>query len=186
MKPESRPNANRDSLNKVLPLRVVARIEDSLIAVLVFAIFCIVLASIVSRLFLHYSLSWSIEVSVDLMIWMTFIGIAVGIRDRVHVAFELFEGRLRGRALVAASFVQMLLMGFLLFSLAWGGWQFTELGLGQISPSGIPQWIPFSAIPVGSMLGLVHLAVCMGDVARGVESESVAAHGFGHPEAGAP
>ncbi|CAD6549652.1 hypothetical protein LMG28727_04995 [Paraburkholderia kirstenboschensis] len=180
MKPDSRSRVSRDSINNTAALCVLASVEDMLIAVLVFAVFCVVLAGILSRFVFHVSLSWNIEVSVTLMIWMTFIGIAVGVRDKVHVAFELFEDKLRGRWLVLASFVQMLLMGFLLVSLAWGGWQFMQLGLNQMTPSGIPQWISFAAIPAGSALGLLHLLAHAWDLAVNVDLDTGAQHGHGH------
>ncbi|SAK63003.1 TRAP transporter small permease [Caballeronia ptereochthonis] len=180
MKPEPHSRVPRDSIGNAAVFRVLASAEDMLIAVLVFAIFCVVLAGILSRFVFHVSLSWNIEVSVTLMIWMTFIGIAVGVRDRVHVAFELFEDRLSGRWFALASFVQMLLMGFLLVALAWGGWQFMQLGLDQITPSGIPQWISFAAIPAGSALGLLHLVVHAWDVAADAGLDARAPQGHGH------
>ncbi|SAL00622.1 tripartite ATP-independent periplasmic transporter DctQ [Caballeronia fortuita] len=182
MKPQPLSPAPRDGINQTRAFRVLASVEDLLIAVLVFAIFCVVLAGILSRFVFHVSLSWNIEISVTLMIWMTFIGIAVGVRDKVHVAFELFEDKLSGRWLTCASLVQMLLMGFLLVALAWGGWQFTELGFSQLTPSGIPQWISFAAIPAGSALGLLHLAAHAWDVAAHVDLDSGAHRGHGHTE----
>ena len=182
MKPLPLSPAPRDGINQTRAFRVLASAEDLLIAVLVFAIFCVVLAGILSRFVSHVSLSWNIEISVTLMIWMTFIGIAVGVRDKVHVAFELFEDKLSGRWLTFASLVQMLLMGFLLVALAWGGWQFTELGFNQLTPSGIAQWISFAAIPAGSALGLVHLAAHAWDVAAHVGLDNGAHRGHGHTE----
>ncbi|MDR5825689.1 TRAP transporter small permease [Caballeronia sp. LZ043] len=182
MKPHSRSSARRDGINQTAPFRLLASVEDLLIAVLVFAIFCVVLAGIVSRFVFHVSLSWNIEVSVTLMIWMTFIGIAVGVRDQVHVAFELFEDRLSGRWLVLASLVQMLLMGALLVALAWGGWQFMQLGFDQITPSGIPQWISFAAIPAGSALGLLHLLAHVWDLLAHADADPVHAHAHGSAE----
>ena len=176
MRTEKRSAVCRDSVGNSLPFQALAQAEDFLMGLLVLAIFGVVLAGIMARFVFHMSLSWSTEVSVTLMIWMTFLGIAMGVRDRVHVSFELFEGRLAGTARVTMSFVQLLLMGFLLVVLAHGGYEFTKLGFEQLTPSGIPQWISFSAIPFGCMLGLLHLVVCAWDVAGGVEHESAHVH----------
>lgn len=184
MKRETHPPAG--SLGEHPVLRALARAENLLMGLLVLAIFCVVLAGILSRFVFHVSLSWSTEISVTLMIWMTFLGIAMGVRDRVHVAFELFEEKLTGRWLTAAALAQVVMMGFLLVCLAWGGWSFTQLGLDQFTPSGIPQWVAFAAIPVGSALGLVHLAVCAAEVASGAHLGSGASHNApGSYEAGA-
>jgi len=154
-------------------------------ALLVIAIFGVVLAGILSRFVFHVSLSWTTEVSVTLMIWMTFLGIAIAVRDRVQVAFELFEGKLTGRWHVAVTLTQMLLMGFLLVSLAWGGWLFTQLGMEQQTPSGIPQWVSFAAVPVGSVLSLLHLTVCAWDVMTDEPLGTEVTQGQGPSQSGA-
>ena len=169
MKPETPSSAQRPGIGQTPPLRALALVEDSLMALLVFSIFCVVLAGILSRFVFHVSLSWTTEVAVTVMIWMTFLGIAMGARDRAHVSFELLEDKLEGKALMALAFLQLILMGFLLVVLAWGGWEFTKLGMEQLTPAGIPQWVSFAAVPFGSALGMVHLLAIAWDIATGVQ-----------------
>ncbi len=171
MTPESLVSTRRASVGESRAFRVLAHVEDGLITILVFAIFAIVLAAVIAR-FGGVSLSWTTEISVTTMIWLTFLGIAVGVRDRVHVSFELFEDKFTGTARTILLSLQLLVMGFLLVVLAYGGYELVKLGIGQVTPSGIPQWVSFCAIPLGCILGLVHLAVNAWDLVTGVEPEA--------------
>lgn len=171
MTPESLVSTRRASIGESRAFRVLAHVEDGLITILVFAIFAIVLAAVIAR-FGGVSLSWTTEISVTTMIWLTFLGMAIGVRDRVHVSFELFEDTLSGAARTFLLAIQLLVMGFLLVVLAYGGYELMTLGFEQVTPSGIPQWVSFSAIPVGSTLGLVHLAVNAWDLVTGVDPEA--------------
>lgn len=172
MTPESLVSTRRASVGESRAFRVLAHVEDGLITMLVLAIFGIVLAQVLARFVFHVSLSWTTEISVTTMIWLTFLGIAVGVRDRVHVSFELFEDKFTGMARTILLSLQLLVMGFLLVVLAYGGFELVKLGIGQVTPSGIPQWVSFCAIPVGCILGLVHLAVNAWDLVTGVEPEA--------------
>ena len=174
MTPESLASARRASVGESRAFRVLAHVEDGLITMLVLAIFGIVLAQVLARFVFHVSLSWTTEISVTTMIWLTFLGIAVGVRDRVHVSFELFEDRLTGRAQTILRSLQLVVMGFLLVVLSYGGYELVKLGIDQVTPSGVPQWVSFSAIPVGCTLGLVHLAVNAWDLVTGGDTGAAA------------
>lgn len=140
-----------------LPVRVVHGVEDGVLAVLLVAIFLITLTEVAARFVFHAPLSWSIEADTTVMIWLAFVGLAVGIRDKAHVSFELLEDRFHGVLLTLLRLLQAVIMGFLLLVLGYGGIGLVQLGLGQVMPSGIPQWLAFGAVPVGCGLGLVHL-----------------------------
>lgn len=146
---------------------MIARVEDGVIALLSFAIFTVVLIAVLSRFIFHAPLSWTTEVSVTLMIWLTFLGIAVGVRDRAHVTFELLDDQLTGVWKVLVQCGQVVIMGFLLVVITYGGFNLVKLGMGQTTPAGFPQWISFSALPVGCLLGLAHLVgVAWGVITR--------------------
>lgn len=148
---------DRDRRAHSLPVRLAHGIEDGVLAVLLVAIFLVTLTEVAARFIFHAPLSWSIEADTTLMIWLAFVGLAVGIRDKAHVSFELLEDRFRGVLLTLLKLLQAVIMGFLLLVLGYGGIGLVQLGLGQVMPSGIPQWLAFGAVPVGCGLGLLHL-----------------------------
>lgn len=148
------------------PARVAHGVEDGVLAVLLVAIFLVTLTEVAARFVFHAPLSWSIEADTTLMIWLAFVGLAVGIRDKAHVSFELLEDRFRGVLLTSLQLLQAVIMGFLLLVLGYGGIGLVQLGLGQVMPSGIPQWLAFGAVPVGCGLGLLHLAAGVVQILR--------------------
>jgi len=140
------------------PVRLIFGIEDAVMALLLVAVFVVVLIQVASRFIFHAPLSWTTEVSVTIMIWLAFIGLAVGIRDKAHVSFELLEDRVSEKYRILVGLVQAVVLGFFLVIVGYGGIGLVQLGLGQLTPAGLPQWIAFSAVPAGCALGLLHLA----------------------------
>lgn len=58
--------------------------------VVMLAVTLIVCAQVVSRKVFHYSILWSEEVTLLLMVWITFISMALGVAKDIHIRIELF------------------------------------------------------------------------------------------------
>ncbi|QAT48768.1 TRAP transporter small permease [Caproiciproducens sp. NJN-50] len=58
--------------------------------VVLLVIVLIVSAQVVCRKFLGFSIAWSEEVSLLLMVWMAFISMAIGVEKHLHIGIELF------------------------------------------------------------------------------------------------
>ena len=56
-------------------------------------IVAIVSADVVARNFFNYSIKWAQEVSLLLIVWMTFLSMAIGVEKGVHIAIELFYSK---------------------------------------------------------------------------------------------
>ncbi len=54
----------------------------------------VVSAQVFSRKVLHSSIRWSEEVTLVLMVWMAFISMAIGVREKLHIAIEMFFNKL--------------------------------------------------------------------------------------------
>ena len=80
------------------PLKGVALFENTVIFGLLAAIVAVILAQVVFRRFLDDPLSWSTEIATQLLVYVAFVGFAIGVRDNSHVAMRLFEDRLGVRA----------------------------------------------------------------------------------------
>lgn len=63
-------------------------LEYSKIVMLVIVL--IVSAQVICRKFLGFSIAWSEEVSLLLMVWMAFISMAIGVEKHLHIAIEMF------------------------------------------------------------------------------------------------
>ncbi|MGI5976761.1 MAG: TRAP transporter small permease [Candidatus Limivicinus sp.] len=58
----------------------------------------VVSAQVFSRKILHSSIRWSEELTLVLMVWMAFISMAIGVRENLHIAIEMFFNKLPVKA----------------------------------------------------------------------------------------
>lgn len=58
--------------------------------VVLLVIVLIVSAQVICRKFLGFSIYWSDEVSLLLMVWMAFISMAIGVEKKLHIAIAMF------------------------------------------------------------------------------------------------
>lgn len=116
---------------------------------------------IVIQVFMRYvmrnSLSWSEEVARYLFVWLTFISISFGIKERKHVKIEaallLFPARKRPVITIIGD----------IFTLVWSvfvmvvGWNLLSLVVksGQVSPAlSVPMWCIYIAPCIGYTLSI--------------------------------
>lgn len=68
--------------------RIFDRTLETLLFVTLSSMTAVVAANVFCRFLLNFSLSWGDELAQVLMVWMTFLGAAVGMRDKAHYAFD--------------------------------------------------------------------------------------------------
>lgn len=112
------------------------------------------------RYILSNPLAWVNEFSSLLFVWMIMIGSAVGVQwvEHFNVPFieEKFPTKLQRFNKVFTNLLSILFMVYLLLF----GIEFLLSTTGQITANlGIPVEIPYSAIPIGAFLMIVHLLI---------------------------
>lgn len=120
---------------------------------LLFAMVLIVTWQVFARQGLGQAPSWSVEASLILMVWIGFIGIAIGFRERVHISLEFLVGRLPE---TLQKIIQKLIYGL---ALAFGlflvvqGWEFTGQTLNSTLPStGLPRATLYAVLPLSGFM----------------------------------
>jgi len=138
--------------------RVFVRVNQALIGAMMVAMFGLVFTNVVTRYGLGFSIAWAEEVSSFLMIWITYLGAGLALRQGRHVAIELFQDLLPSPMCRAVRTVLGLaVLGFLGF-LVYLGFQFVVFGWAQDTPvTLVPRGIPYLAIPLGALLLGAHL-----------------------------
>jgi C4-dicarboxylate transporter DctQ subunit len=149
--------------------------ENILIAVLLVATVLTILAQVLFRYVLDQPLSWSTEVATDLLLYIAFVGFAIGVRDNAHVALHLFESRLGVRSRRLLRIFELAILGAVIGAIGYGGAVYGYQQRAEISPSDIPLWTVFLALPVGAALSLVHMAVEVVALLRGAPAPGLAA-----------
>lgn len=148
-----------------MPLRILDRLEEILIASLMGAATVLIFVAVVHRyasgvpllypLMHQIHLSWAQELCIYMFVWMAKFGAAYGVRTGIHVGVDVLVNKLG-----ASSRKRVILFGLFcgaLFTFIVGtmGAKFVYglMDTDQTSPDlEIPSWIVYLAIPLGSYL----------------------------------
>ncbi|MGI6252745.1 MAG: TRAP transporter small permease, partial [Aminivibrio sp.] len=110
------------------------------------------------RFVLHDPLAWSEESARYMMVWVTFLGAGYAMGKGRHIGVTMFVDHLPEGARRKVTLTAQLVIMVFMAAVAVQGVKLI-IGLwGQTSPAmDFPMWIPYMAIPVGSVYMLLHL-----------------------------
>ncbi|MFV0491395.1 MAG: TRAP transporter small permease [Pseudorhodobacter sp.] len=147
-----------------------ANLERFLLASILFALVAILAAQVVFRYLLGTPLVWSEELARYLLVWCTFIGVSLAVREGRNISVDLLPV-LAGKRWLRAFGILALAGSALFFAfMVWYSVPLTQriARIGQTSPGlGIQMWIIYAAVPVGMGLALLRAIQAMWQVARG-------------------
>lgn len=135
-----------------------ANFERVIIAVTLFALVAILAAQVVFRYMIGSPLVWSEELARYLLVWCTFIGVSLAVREGRNISVDLlpvFMGKHWVRP-----FAAMALVGSAIFFalMVWYSIPLTQriAKIGQHSPGlNIQMWLVYLAVPVGMGMALL-------------------------------
>lgn len=151
-----------------------ARLEALLAIALTGALAVIMMAQVVLRYCFSAPLFWAEEISVQLLVFITLVGMSLLVRARQLVAIDVLAGLLPGlpRRIVQALLAALMLA--LLAYLAWLGWQWVsraDVRLELGATTRVPRWYSYSAFPVAFALMAWHqMAVLLGPLRPGART----------------
>src|SRR4051812_46506295 len=152
-------------------MRILRTVENVLVGLLLVATVLTILAQVFFRYVLAQPLSWSTEVATGLLLYIAFIGFAIGVRDNAHVALNLFERRLGPRGRRAARILELVALGAVLLVIGIGAVLYMGEQRDVTTSAGLPLWTILLAIPLGAALGCVHAIAKIAAVRRGAEPD---------------
>ncbi|MBK5928502.1 C4-dicarboxylate ABC transporter permease [Rhodobaculum claviforme] len=120
----------------------------------------VVFVNVCMRYFANTSIPWADELARYLMIWMTFLGAGLVLRQGGHVAITSLRDALPGRVqMVLRAALVCLLMGFFAY-MVWVGWDYMNRARFQRTPAlRLSFRTVYAAMPIGFALLMVHLAL---------------------------
>jgi TRAP-type C4-dicarboxylate transport system permease small subunit len=124
----------------------------------------LVFANVVSRYVFNVSIIWVEELTQYQMIWITYLGAGLALREGRHVAVEVLQDLLPPalRAYVRW-FVALAMLAFLI-TLAVLGFRIAQFTWNQETPvMNIPTGIPYLGVPIGAAVMALHLVLFMRD-----------------------
>jgi len=134
------------------------RTNQALIGIMMGVMFILVFINVVTRYIFGFSFATTEEVSTFLMIWITYIGAGLALREGRLAAIDLFQDMIPPktrrffRALLGAAI--LLFFGIL----AYYGAGMVKFGWSQETwATQIPRGIPYLAVPIGAVVFGLHL-----------------------------
>ncbi len=163
-----------EALNKI-----VDRIENVLVVVLIFIATSVAIIQVVARYVFNNSLYWSEELILYSLISMSFLAASMGVRHSAHISVEAvyaFVGPRAARNLkyVAAS-LGVVFAGTLIY---YGSRLYLNTSdMGQLSPAmQIPVAYIYLIIPIAGVFMVIRYLSVFSNLARGIESSSSVAN----------
>ena len=142
-------------------MKIMDKIEEGICIVCLIAMTALVFANVFSRYVLHLSLSFSEEITTNLFVLLSMMGIAIAAKRRAHLGLSSLTDAVGPKARRA-----MLIFGFGLatvfsFAVFFYGIQMvrSEYILGQVTPSmQWPEWIYGTFVPFGAVFMTIRFA----------------------------
>ena len=130
-------------------------LERTTVALLLLVAVVILVADVALRAFFGLALAWAAELTRYAIVWLVFIGGAIGARSGAHISIDVLGAVLPPRmAHRLAQFAALIAAGTTAM-LAWYGWTLVSQmkQFGQTSASlEWPMWVVYLAIPTGCTL----------------------------------
>ena len=134
------------------------RANRILIGIMMGIMFVLVFINVVTRYIFGFSFATTEEVSTFLMIWITYIGAGLALREGRLAAIDLFQDMLppKARRFFRAVLGAVILLFFAI--LAYYGARMVQFGWSQETwATQIPRGIPYLAVPIGAVVFGLHL-----------------------------
>lgn len=127
------------------------------VTLLIFTSF-LVFSKVVLRFGFNTSLYWDDEVARYLIIWFIFIGSSIAVREKAHATVDLLVNFLSERwKLIMGIFTYLICIVFCILLIMSSRDAINNvMTYNSVTPAlGIPMYIPYLAIPVGTILMLI-------------------------------
>lgn len=109
----------------------------------------VIIVQVFSRQIFSYTPSWSEELSRVLFVWISFLGIAYGFKEKLHIGVGLFVNMMPEKVQTFFDYLaKILVIGFGVLMIYYG-WMFTTLmGRSTLPGLGVPSSVLYASIPI--------------------------------------
>ncbi len=122
----------------------------------------LVFVNVVTRYVFNFSIIWVEELTQYQMIWITYLGAGLALREGRHVAVEVFQDMLPPPLRRHVRYFVALAMLAFLVTLAVLGFRIAQFTWNQETPvMNIPTGIPYLGVPIGALVMALHLVLTL-------------------------
>jgi TRAP-type C4-dicarboxylate transport system permease small subunit len=134
------------------------RVAEWSCILLLVAMTVVTFAQVFFRFVVVHSLPWSEEFSRYSLVWASFLGASIALKRGLHIGVEAFVTRLSQEKRRLIYLITLVIITFFLIVVIVKGVQMASFNMRQSSPAmRIPMGFPYLAIPVGSLIMVIHL-----------------------------
>src|SRR5699024_9931287 len=134
------------------------RTIDLISSTLLIATSVLVFTQAILRYFFSYSIYWSEEISLFMIVWFIFVGCSVTAKEGSHISMDILENILpdKGKNVINI-IINIISIGFCTIIIYAGiGMVKNAINLNSIATSiDMPLWIAYASVPVGMTLMLI-------------------------------
>ncbi len=135
---------------------LVDRIVESFCIALLVAMILIVFVAVITRRLFGFQFAWSEEITLLCLTWFTFMGIAIGFRERLHLGMDLFSRLPAGVLRVMDRLIEAVTFLFGLYLVVYG-WDFTMMMRGSVlAATQLPNVVQYIVMPITGVLTCVY------------------------------
>lgn len=133
----------------------------------------IICYQVISRFVFNYTPTWIQPLSLLLLVWIGFIGVAIGIQDNSHIQINLFLSKMPETIQKLLQILQRLLaILFGLFMIIEGGKFSYSMKDSLISGLGMPSAVVYAVVPLTGLLVIIYLLFEFLGKWKGMDEES--------------
>jgi TRAP-type C4-dicarboxylate transport system permease small subunit len=126
--------------------------------VLLVAMTGVTFAQVFFRFVIVHSLPWSEEFSRYALVWASFLGASIALKRGLHIGVGVFVSKLPKEKKRLIYLITLVVITIFLLVVIIKGFQMAFFNMKQSSPAmRIPMGFPYLAIPVGSLIMVLHL-----------------------------
>jgi TRAP-type C4-dicarboxylate transport system permease small subunit len=148
------------------------RVLENLATIFMVIMVLVVFFNVLQRNFLKSSLKWSDEISTLMMVWFGFLGIAIGILERMHISIEVFTMKFPQKAIdiiTRAGYILIAAFGILMVRY---GIQIMSVTRNSTMPA--TQWpssVLFIVLPLSGVLVIINSILVVFDLDKVILKE---------------
>jgi TRAP-type C4-dicarboxylate transport system permease small subunit len=132
------------------------KLVDLFCIILLVAMILIVVMAVITRKGFGWMFGWSEEITLLCLTWFTFMGIAIGFRERLHLSMEIVEKLPPKLLLISDRFIDLVTFFFGLYLLIYG-WNFAMMMRGSIlAATQMPNLVQYIVMPITGVLTCVY------------------------------
>lgn len=133
--------------------KIIQYILYAALIILMFSMAATVLIQVFSRYILAQPFTWTDEAGRYIFVWLSFLGMVMGIRKGEHVALDILLQQLKNVNKTILSLIIQLLIAFFGIVLTYSGFLLYDIGTTQTSPSlQLSMNIVYSIFPISGIL----------------------------------